>query len=77
MMVLDFLIWIRLCFEQNLRIRIGFGYYWNFSERIRLSNFNIRTTLAHTDVLRKNIVRALATESGVKWNFWPLRISDL
>jgi len=45
MMVLDFRIWIGLCFEQNFWIRIGFGYYWNFSERIRLSNFNIHTTL--------------------------------
>jgi len=58
MMVLDFRIWIGLCFEQNFRIRIGFGswiplkffksgYHWNFSERIGLSNFNIRTTLLH------------------------------
>jgi len=27
MMVLDFRIWIGLYFEQNFRIRIGFGYY--------------------------------------------------
>ena len=63
MMVLDFRIWIGLCFEQNFRIRIGFGYYWNFSEWIGLSNFNIRITLVVTQHPLRNCVDHLLSSS--------------
>ena len=70
MMVLDFRIWIGLCFEQNFRIRIGFGYHWNFSERIGLSNFNIHTTLAGSEISYKEG----SMESQI---FWPRCFRDL
>ena len=42
-----FRIRIGLCFEHTFRI--GFGYYWNFADRIGSSNFNIHTKLLAMD----------------------------
>ena len=60
MVVSDFRIRIGLCFEHTFRIRMGFGYYWNFSDRIGSSNFNIRTTL----VQNRDVNRAARTRCG-------------
>ena len=64
MMVLEFRIWIGLCFEQNFRIKIGFGYYWKFSERIGLSNFNIRTTLQLASPLKIHVFHLAIQPAG-------------